>query len=108
MSIGDGASWSEHDQLILDALERDLSSIPRYPGAPGSSAFPDGSMVASWRALALCFLLFLIDAAMLAVAVRLGSSLFTFGAIGLFPFVMAPLIRSNRANRTRPGRRSAC
>lgn len=108
MAVGDDGDCRERDQRILDALERDLHGI-RIPGTPPTPSVPDGAMGATWPALAGSVLLLLGAAALLVAAVRLGSSLFTFGALALFPFVLMPVILSGRASRgisTR--RRSGC
>lgn len=100
MSAGGSGSWDAHDEWVLEALERDLlagESGGRMPIGGSPPSVSDGRSIAPWPALVASAFLLIVDAAMLAAAVRLGSWLFTVAALALFPFVLAPVIWAGRS-----------
>lgn len=101
---------SEQDQQVLDALELDPRSNRILRVLARATPETGSPRLASWPAPAATTLLLLAAGTMLAAAARLGSSVLPLVLLGLFPFVLAPVIRSVGDDRRHDdrGMRVAC
>lgn len=98
MSISGRNFESDHDRQVLDKLERELLAGSRraWATAPALSLEEAALGKASeptWAALAASAVLFLLDAVLLALSVRMPSPALTVVVLLLFPLVFVPLLR---------------
>jgi len=97
---------SEDEQRRLDRLEREMAAQdPRWARRLHAMAalLPAPRFDPSWRALAACAGLLLLDGGLLRAAVGAGSTALMAVALLLFPVVPTPLLW--RTSRAKPSRR---
>ena len=97
MSAGSSNAWSEHDERVLQAFERDLRAGPVGDQMPvGTVPAPSQLAGRSLLALVASAVLPILDAAMPAASVHLKTSVLIVALLAPFPLGLAPVIRPGR------------